>query len=229
MAGLSLFSSLVSIPPKGDNELRFGWPAVQARRADGLLRISPLRTCNAQDDEAGRRRGLDTGDCSPPPRGAGLSKKLENNLMYLDMHRALRCHAKSKRSGLPCRAPAVRGAEVCRMHGAGGGARKGNKNAVKHGAMVAESIALRREVQALARMTRETMAAIGYGCRDRQESTLGRHSLAGARPARRLRAPDMFRPCCPGGCVRRGGLRQVRQDQVPLYAGSARGRFRRRR
>jgi hypothetical protein len=49
---------------------------------------------------------------------------------------------------------------TCRMDGAGGGARKGNKNAVKHGAMVAESIALRREVQALARMTRKTMAAI---------------------------------------------------------------------
>jgi len=93
--------------------------------------------------------------------GAGRAKKVENNPMHLDMHRALRCHAKSKRSGLPCLAPAVRGAEVCRMHGAGGGARKGNKNAVKHGAMVAESIALRREVQALARMTRETMAAIG--------------------------------------------------------------------
>jgi hypothetical protein len=60
-----------------------------------------------------------------------------------------------------CRAPAVRGAEVCRMHGAGGGARKGNKNAVRHGAMVAESIALRREVQALARMARKTIAAIG--------------------------------------------------------------------
>ena len=44
---------------------------------------------------------------------------------------------------------------------AGGGARKGNKNAVKHGAMVAESIALRREVQALARMARKTIAAIG--------------------------------------------------------------------
>ena len=28
------------------------------------------------------------------------------------------------------------------MHGVGGGARKGNKNAVKHGAMVAESFAL---------------------------------------------------------------------------------------
>ena len=47
------------------------------------------------------------------------------------------------------------------MHGAGGGARKGNKNAVKHGAMVADSFALRREVQALARMARKTIAAIG--------------------------------------------------------------------
>ena len=46
------------------------------------------------------------------------------------------------------------------MHGTGGGAPKGNKNAVKHGAMVAESLALKREVQALARMARETMAAI---------------------------------------------------------------------
>jgi hypothetical protein len=35
------------------------------------------------------------------------------------------------------------------MHGVGGGARKGNKNAVKHGAMVAESFALKREVKPL--------------------------------------------------------------------------------
>jgi hypothetical protein len=35
---------------------------------------------------------------------------------------ALRCHAKSKRSGLQCQAPAIRGYAVCRMHGAGGGA-----------------------------------------------------------------------------------------------------------
>src|SRR5277367_4995928 len=66
----------------------------------------------------------------------------ENKPMHLEMHRALRCHAKSKRSGLPCRAPAARGTEVCRMHGAGGGARKGNKKAVKNGAMVAESLRL---------------------------------------------------------------------------------------
>ena len=85
----------------------------------------------------------------------------EGARMHWPMHQALRCHATSKRSGLPYRAPAVRGAEVCRMHGAGGGARKGNKNAVRHGAMLAESIALRREVQALARMARKTIAAIG--------------------------------------------------------------------
>ena len=56
--------------------------------------------------------------------------------------------------------PAVRDSDVCRIHGAGGGAPKGNKNAVKHGAMVAESIALRREVLALARTARKTIAAI---------------------------------------------------------------------
>jgi hypothetical protein len=43
-------------------------------------------------------------------------------------------------------------------HGARGGAPKGNRNAVKHGAVVARSIALKREVQALAKMARETMA-----------------------------------------------------------------------
>jgi len=91
--------------------------------------------------------------------------------MHLDMHRALRCHAKSKRSGLPCRAPAVRGASVCQMHGAAGGAPKGNRNALKHGAMVAESLALKREIQELARMARKTIAAVEQGCRDRQEST----------------------------------------------------------
>jgi uncharacterized protein YjcR len=54
----------------------------------------------------------------------------------------------------------VRGSSVCRMHGAGGGAPKGNKNALKHGANSAEAIALKRETQALARMARETMADI---------------------------------------------------------------------
>jgi len=46
------------------------------------------------------------------------------------------------------------------MHGAGGGAPRGNRNAMKHGALAAEALALRKHVQALARMARETMAAI---------------------------------------------------------------------
>jgi hypothetical protein len=50
-------------------------------------------------------------------RGGRPAQKLENNPMHLDMDRALRCSARSKRSGMPCQAPAVRGAEVCRMRG----------------------------------------------------------------------------------------------------------------
>jgi uncharacterized protein YjcR len=79
----------------------------------------------------------------------------------LPMHQALRCHAKSKRSGLQCQAPVVRGSSVCRMHGAGGGAPKGNTNALKHGGFTAETLALKRESTALARIARETLMAIG--------------------------------------------------------------------
>ena len=43
-------------------------------------------------------------------------------------HGAPRCKAKSKRTGLPCRSPAVTGYRVCRMHGAGGGAPTGKRN-----------------------------------------------------------------------------------------------------
>jgi uncharacterized protein YjcR len=80
--------------------------------------------------------------------------------MLLHMHQALRCWAKSKRSGLRCQAPAVRGSSVCRMHGARGGAPAGNRNAFKHGEFTAETLALKREITALARMARETMGAI---------------------------------------------------------------------
>jgi uncharacterized protein YjcR len=80
--------------------------------------------------------------------------------MHLPMHQALRCRAKSKRSGVRCQAPAVRGSNVCRMHGAGGGAPKGNRNALKHGDFTAKTLALKREIQALARLARETMGAI---------------------------------------------------------------------
>jgi uncharacterized protein YjcR len=46
------------------------------------------------------------------------------------------------------------------MHGAGGGAPRGNRNAIKHGEFAAKALALKREIQALARIARETMATI---------------------------------------------------------------------
>ena len=49
------------------------------------------------------------------------------------------------------------------MHGAAGGAPKGNKNALKHGGFTAETIALRKEIVSLARLARETMAAVEIG------------------------------------------------------------------
>jgi uncharacterized protein YjcR len=54
----------------------------------------------------------------------------------------------------------VRGSNVCRMHGAAGGAPRGNQNALKHGSFSAETLALKSEIQALARLARETMVAI---------------------------------------------------------------------
>ena len=62
----------------------------------------------------------------------------------LPMHLSRRCSARSKRSGLRCQSPAVRGYNVCRMHGAGGGAPKANRNALKHGFYSAEVIEARR-------------------------------------------------------------------------------------
>jgi hypothetical protein len=46
------------------------------------------------------------------------------------------------------------------MHGAAGGAPKGNRNALKHGAHSAVALALKRQIAALARLARETMAEI---------------------------------------------------------------------
>jgi uncharacterized protein YjcR len=46
------------------------------------------------------------------------------------------------------------------MHGAAGGAPSGNRNALKHGEFAAKTLALKREIQALARIARETMDAI---------------------------------------------------------------------
>lgn len=80
--------------------------------------------------------------------------------MHLHMHQAPRCRARSKRSGKPCRAPAVRGKPVCRMHGAGGGAPAGNRNARRHGRYGREAIEVRRAVAVLIRDGRELVERV---------------------------------------------------------------------
>ena len=74
------------------------------------------------------------------------------------MHRcnaAPRCGAKSKRTGLPCRSPAVKGHRVCRMHGARGGAPEGKRNGnFRHGGRTKDATDASRYVNALARLVR---------------------------------------------------------------------------
>lgn len=74
------------------------------------------------------------------------------------MQRARRCEARSKRTGEPCKAPAVKGWAVCRMHGAYGGAPEGKRNGnYVHGTRTKgakDSLAL---VKALAKVCRETV------------------------------------------------------------------------
>ncbi len=71
------------------------------------------------------------------------------------MHCAPRCTAKSKRTGLPCRNPAVRGFAVCRMHGARGGGKPGKAHPNwKHGERSQEAVALRGLINRLTREVR---------------------------------------------------------------------------
>jgi hypothetical protein len=69
---------------------------------------------------------------------------------------APRCTAHSKRTGKPCKAPAVRGWAVCRFHGAGGGApcdeRHGN---YRHGGRTKAAQKMRKLVNMLARIARD--------------------------------------------------------------------------
>jgi hypothetical protein len=72
-------------------------------------------------------------------------------------HDAPRCKAKSKRTGLRCRSPAVNGYRVCRMHGAGGGAPTGKRNGnYRHGARTKETIQAVGYVNLLSRLARDS-------------------------------------------------------------------------
>jgi hypothetical protein len=72
-------------------------------------------------------------------------------------HDAPRCKAKSKRTGKRCRAPAVRGCRVCRMHGANGGAPTGKLNGnYRRGTRTKEAIQAVRYVNLLSRLARKS-------------------------------------------------------------------------
>lgn len=75
----------------------------------------------------------------------------------LDLMRAApRFSAKSKRTGAPCRAPAVRDSTVCRFHGARGGAPRGAAHGNwKHGNRSVQAIAGRRQLAKLIREARQ--------------------------------------------------------------------------
>lgn len=82
----------------------------------------------------------------------------KNEMTGNPIHRcnaAPRCRARSKRTGEPCRAPAVRGWQVCRMHGARGGAPRGTRNGkYRHGSCTKEMAELRRLINSLSRTER---------------------------------------------------------------------------
>ncbi|QKD01497.1 hypothetical protein EB235_08210 [Mesorhizobium loti R88b] len=82
-------------------------------------------------------------------------------------HAAPRCKARSKRTGVGCKAPAKRGHRVCRFHGAGGGAPRGPGHGhYKHGRYTCEAVAARRLYADLVASANETIRNIAGGAYD---------------------------------------------------------------
>ncbi|MGO4909813.1 hypothetical protein ACEN2J_15930 [Pseudorhodobacter sp. W20_MBD10_FR17] len=75
-------------------------------------------------------------------------------------HTAPRCTAKAKATGNRCKSPAKRGWQVCRMHGAGGGAPTGPANgAWVHGDRSQAVEQNRRTLMALVKLARDGAAS----------------------------------------------------------------------
>ena len=71
-------------------------------------------------------------------------------------HMSPRCSAHSKRSGILCKNPAVRGWAVCRMHGAGGGQPSGAANSQwVHGLRGVEYTKVRKLIAELSRVANQ--------------------------------------------------------------------------
>lgn len=84
-------------------------------------------------------------------------KKTDGN----PLQQARRCSASSKRTGLPCNAPAVRGWSVCRMHGARGGAPSGVANGnYRHGTRTKKAANEAARIKELLSAWKETLEFI---------------------------------------------------------------------
>lgn len=83
--------------------------------------------------------------------GEGILKTVANPMHPTRrLQDAPRCSARSKRSGDGCKAPAVNGWTVWRMHGAGGGAPSGKANGQwKDGLQSKSAVSIRRLVSTL--------------------------------------------------------------------------------
>src|SRR3954467_3817407 len=93
--------------------------------------------------------------------GEGATREMRINPMHPDpspMNRSHRCGART-RSGKPCRSPAVRERQRCRMHGGslGSGAPAANRNALKHGRYSREVLEFRCAVRELLRDSAEKL------------------------------------------------------------------------
>ena len=70
---------------------------------------------------------------------------------------APRCGARTKGNyGKPCKCPAMKGKNRCRVHGGarGSGAKFGNTNALKHGETTAEAKTFRQEIRQAIRFSK---------------------------------------------------------------------------
>jgi len=86
------------------------------RRAGGGVETLPV--------EGQQNMTIEHAIVGPVSTGEGGAMKSDIN----PMHSAPRCTAHTKRTGLPCKAPAVTGWSVCRVYAAGGGAPVGKRN-----------------------------------------------------------------------------------------------------
>jgi hypothetical protein len=161
----SAIAHLILARSTGPDNVTTQWASTQSRNAQASPYSTLVETLNRHRGKGQQKMTIEhvhvyeggqaiVGNVES--RGEGSHRNQRNNPMHLDMHRPLRCRARTRRGSL-CQSPAMKNGR-CRMHGGmSPGAPRGNKNALKHGRYAAETIALRREVAELIRIAGKLM------------------------------------------------------------------------